>query len=329
MSRGKAERHIEDIRTWVAEGRSNRWMADQIHTDEASIRRAKLRHSIDTPRPEGASHIPGAKGSEWGYGEAQLVTPISANRKTGETITTEKVVALFDQHYPYQDDAVINSAIKLIKREKPDRVIIGGDVCDFFQLSRFNAGYERLDTLQWEIDLANDFRKRVRDAAPDHAVIDEVEGNHDNRIRSYVARQGRALASLKALRPESLFGYDEYGINFHPGCGFLLRPDFLVKHGTAVSAIPGGTARNELLGNMVSGISGHVHRAEQSTRVAYRTLQWTVAGCMCRLTPDYITGRPNWTQGILLVEVSNKTGAQHVTQIPMFEGKLRYGGKAY
>ncbi len=320
MSQGKAERHIEDIRVWTAEGRSNRWMANEIHTDEASIRRAKLRHSIETPRPEGANHIPGAKGSEWGYGEAQLVAP------AGES--SEKVVALFDQHYPYQDDKVISSAIKLIKREKPDRVVIGGDVCDFFQLSRFNAGYERLDTLQWEIDLANDFRKRVRDAAPD-AVIDEVEGNHDNRIRSYVARQGRALASLKALRPEALFCYDEFGINFHPGCGFLLRPDFLVKHGTVVSAIPGGTARNELLGNMVSGISGHVHRAEQATRVAYRTLQWSVSGCMCRLTPDYITGKPNWTQGILMVEISNKSGAHHVTQIPMYEGKLRYGGKAY
>lgn len=317
---GKAEKHITQIAEWVAMGKENTWIANEIGTSEASIRRARIRHNIATPRPEDISALTGVKGLEWGYGRAEKVKPLGGDY--------EHIVVLSDIHFPYQDDAVVESALKLIKAAKPHRVILNGDINDFFQLSRFNTEFDRLDELQDEIDQANRFRRAVRQAAP-NAVIDETEGNHDNRITSFVMKNAKALHTLRALRPENLFLYDELEINWHPGAGFLLRDNFLVKHGTAISNVNGSTAKAELKLNGISGVSGHVHRSEQARQNNYAGAVWGVSGCMCRLDPDYIIGLPNWDQGILVVEISNLSGHHSITNVPMVDGKLRYGGRSY
>lgn len=316
----KLEEYITEIVTWVAQGRNNTWIADQLDTDETSIRRFKVRHGLKTPRPEDLEIVTGARSIEWGFGAAQPVPP-SGN-------DYELVVVGSDMHFPYQEDRAIDGFVDLIRTVQPDRVVLNGDINDFFQLSRFNTGFERMDTLQDEIDQANRFRFRVRRAAP-NAIIDETEGNHDNRLRTYVAHQARALQSLRALKPETLIPYSDLEINWHPGCGFLLREDFLVKHGTAYSSTPGGTARAELNLNGISGVSGHVHRYEQSQRNNYKDACWTVAGTMSRLDPDYIVGKPNWNQSVLILEISNLSGLVNVTNVPMFDGALRFACKAY
>jgi hypothetical protein len=68
--------------------------------------------------------------------------------------------------------------------------------------------------LQDEIDQANAIRRAIREAAPG-AVLDESEGNLDSRVRTYVAQNGRALTSLRALEPARLFRYDDLDINWH------------------------------------------------------------------------------------------------------------------
>ena len=317
----KLEIHTAAIMELVAQGRDNYYIAGMFNTSEASVRRFRIRHGIDTVKPSEFITVTGAKDAEWGYGSAEPVKPAG----NGDY---EVVLVGSDMHFPYQDENCIRGFVRLVEALQPDRVVLNGDIADFFQLSRFNTGFDRMDTLQEELDQANNFRAAVRDYAPD-AVIDETEGNHDNRLLTYVARQARALTSLRAIKPESLIPYKDLDINWHPGAGFLLRPAFLVKHGTSISSTPGGTARAELQLNGISGVSGHVHRSEQSQRHNYASVSWTVSGTMSRLDPDYVTGKPNWNQSVLLVEVSNKSGLVNVTNIPMFDGSYRFGGQNY
>ena len=209
---------------------------------------------------------------------------------------------------------------------QPDRVVLNGDINDFFQLSRFNKGLERLDSLQDEIDQAVGFRRDVRDAAPD-AGIDETEGNHDNRVSSYVKQNARALASLRALEPASLFGYRELDIRWHPGAGFRLRPDFLVKHGTIVRGEAGAAAKAEFMLAGISGVSGHTHRLATYRRSGYSQRQWTEGGCLCRTDPDYVVGRPNWQVGCTVGEFTRNHF--HITEVPFVNGKLRLGTESF
>lgn len=216
----------------------------------------------------------------------------------------------------------------MLRAIKPDRVILGGDINDFFQLSRFNTALERIDDLQGEIDSANLFRAAVRKACPD-AVIDELEGNHDNRIRSYVGHNARALVSLRALDPGVLFGYKDLGIRAHPGAGFRLRRNLLCKHGTLVRGDAGASAKAEQAQSGLSGVSGHTHRLGVFRKEGYEKREWWEAGCFCRLDPDYIVGPPNWTQGCVVLEVSRRSDAFLVHPVAFHEGKLRLGLRGF
>ena len=253
---------------------------------------------------------------DWGVGQAALV-PTKRN---------ELVVSLSDLHVPFQDVGAVNSAVAMVKALQPDRVVINGDVADFFSLSRFNKALERMDSLQADIDEANRIRKRVRLAAP-NAVLMENEGNHDSRIRTYVEVNAGALSSLRALEPASLFKYDELEIQWFPGCGFRLRDDFIVKHGTLVRGEAGATAKAEHMASGLSGISGHTHRLATYRKSGYQPRQWVEQGCLCRLDPDYIVGAPNWTQGCAVIELTPNTFVTH--EVPYVDGKLRFGGKAF
>lgn len=238
------------------------------------------------------------------------------------------MVSISDIHVPYHDETVVDSAIRLIRRLKPHNVVINGDVADFFQLSRFNTGTERVDDLQDEIDTANEIRRRIRKAAPDSRII-ETQGNHDFRVHSYVEQNARALKSLRALEPNRLFLYDELGFDWFPGAGFRIRPHFLVKHGTVVRGDAGASAKGEHLLSGISGISGHTHRLATYRKEGYVRRQWTEQGCLCKMSPAYITGKPNWTHGIVVCQFSTTSDAFTVEEVQARDGRLVYGGKSY
>jgi len=257
---------------------------------------------------------------KWGMGQAKLVKPSTS-------ASSESVVFLSDLHIPYQDTEAVASALRFIRKYKPDRVVINGDVADFFQLSRFNTQHQRLDSLQRELDEANAFRVSLRKAAP-NTFIDETEGNHDSRIKTYVANNARALVSLSVLEPESLFRYRDLEITAHPGAGFLLRKNFLVKHGTLIRQDAGASAKAEFNQAGVSGVSGHTHRLAKYIKAGYTHREWSEQGCLCQLNPDYVVGAPNWVQGIAVGEFSTKTDSFSVELLQIIDGKIRYGGKA-
>lgn len=289
----------------LAEGLNKTEVGEKLGLSRHQVRRLVIKDHDTTPDVK------------WGQGAAKLVS----SKKD------ELVVFGSDFHFPYQDNTAIESFLWMVQSLQPDRVVLNGDIADFFQLSRFNTGLARIDHLQNEIDQANYFRTLVRQKAP-NAVIDETEGNHDSRIKSYVEKNARSLQSLRALQPEALFRYKDLEINWHPGCGFLLRPEFLVKHGTIVRGEAGATAKAELALAGISGISGHTHRLARYRKVGYVQREWLEQGCLCRLDPDYIAGGlPNWSQGCAVGEFSR--GSFVIHEVPFTGGRLRFGKESY
>lgn len=282
---------------------------------KTTARKFRKLHGIDlNPHPKTAR-------VDWGYGPAELVAPA-----TGEE--TETLLSFSDIHFPYEDATLVESALALAKHLQPHNLVLNGDVNDFFPLSRFNTGLERIDELQFEIDAANAFREALRQACPDSRFL-ETEGNHDNRIYSYVVQNARALKSLRALERRSLFRYDDLDIRWFPGAGFRIRQHFLVKHGTVVRAEAGASAKAEQALAGISGISGHTHRLATYRRGGYVRRQWSEQGCLCRLDPDYVTGTPNWTQGCVVAGFSTKSDAFTVEEVQVRDGRFVYGGTTF
>lgn len=257
----------------------------------------------------------------WGHGAARKV-PCSTKE------ATERVAFLPDIHVPYHDPALVASALRLVKDFKPHRVVLLGDLFDFHSVSRWNASQERLDNLQEELDEGVALLRSVRKAAP-NAALELTMGNHDERLRKYVKEQGRALASLRSLDFVALVEAKAIDLRVHEGCGFLLRPNFLVRHGTMIRKGAGSTAKAEALAAGVNGISGHTHRLGTFRQAGYGGIQWTEAGTLSRVDPPYVLGVPDHQQGMAVGHFSTRSKEFVVEEVQVSAGRLFYGGRSH
>jgi predicted phosphodiesterase len=271
-------------------------------------------------------YIPGAgfvvpDTEKWGDGIAPLLEQTT-------TELFETVVSISDIHFPYHNKQLLESTLLVMEDIQPHVIVINGDVNDFFQLSRFNQGLERLDELQEEIDMGYRFRRNLREMFP-NATIRENLGNHDERILSYIENNARSLASLRALKPEVLLGLDELDISLFGRGGHRIRPEFVFEHGHVVRGEAGASAKARLTNTLISGLMGHTHRMAEYPKFGYRNLTWYEQGCLCSRNADYKIGETNWQPGFAVCHFSTKTENYHVELVRAVHNGYIYGGKHY
>ena len=236
-------------------------------------------------------------------------------------------VVINDLHVPFHDKTVTSQVITFIRDCSPDVVILNGDILDAYSLSRFVKSSNRRLSLADEVAQSRIILNEIRDAVP-NAEIHFTEGNHETRLRRYLDSNAPALASLPCLEWKSLLGLDELDIKWHGTEGFKLNRSFLVLHGDRVSKHSGATARMEFERHLVSGISGHTHRAGRYDVVGHsRNFHWTENGCLCMMNPEYISGKPNWQQAISIVEFNRDRA--HTRLVPIENRRLIVDGVRY
>lgn len=235
------------------------------------------------------------------------------------------LIYLSDIHIPYHDPRALSLALKGIVLLSPDIIFLGGDIIDFYPLSRFSKDPARKQTLQYELDQTKIFlSKYLRQCAP-NARIFYQPGNHSARLSKYLWNQAEALSGLRGLTVPELLGLKSLEIEWVPQEKLTSIGELFFIHGDEFAA-GGGVypSRNIFLkapGNM---IMGHFHRV---TAYYYRMLNgktygaWS-NGCLCSLEPEYIMF-PQWQQSFSVVRY-NKSGLFHVTQVPIFQRSNEY-----
>lgn len=262
------------------------------------------------------------KSEIWDGGLAPIVAKTTTER-------FERGIMITDPHVPYHNSALFAAACELISDFDPHFLVLGGDTNDFFGISRFNMSNERVDDLQAEIDLGNEYRTGLRNAAP-NAIMRENLGNHDERIVTYIANRAKQLHSIRALKAENLFMLDELEITLYGREGHRVRPEFVFEHGHVVRKDAGASAKSRLDATLISGAMGHTHRLGDARRTGYRDLRWFEGGCLCQPTPDYVVGEANWQPGISVYHFDTKN--DHIFNVELVAAmgnSFIYGGKIY
>jgi hypothetical protein len=242
-------------------------------------------------------------------------------------------------HIPFQDDAAISVALKIVSDFNPDLMTCGSDGLDFYGISSFDKNPERGKlNMQEEIDAWKAYQHSWKDAAP-NARRRFLVGNHEDRLRRYLWRHPE-LADLDALKLPNVLGLESLGIEWEwkknelDACQEIVIEDNLViKHGQVIRKYAGYTARAELESERygISTLTGHSHRGG-STYAAIRggMVQAHEGFCLCRLDPEYVR-RPDWQQGIVLAEVTRDTVS--VETVPIMTIRCRkiafWRGKEY
>jgi len=227
-----------------------------------------------------------------------------------------------DMHIPYHDPITCSLFERFIMDEKPDWIILPGDIIDLYSISSFDKDPARADSLQKDINHTKDFLKRIRSVAGG-IPITYTEGNHEDRLRRYLWKKAPELASLAGLTIPRLLDLASFDINYEPDGVWV--GDLFVYHGSLVRKDAGYAAKAEYLKNGCSGMSGHGHRdGKYSVRNRGGQFVWFENFCMCLLNPEYIKGVANWSQGWSLVTTIGKR--PYVEQIACINHQYIYGG---
>ena len=234
----------------------------------------------------------------------------------------QRIVQINDLHIPYHDKKTIEVFVKFLKDVKVDKLVIAGDLLDFYELSTFDKDPKRKFTIQDEIDQCYEVLKEFKKYCPE---IHFIKGNHESRLKKFLWKNP-SLASIKVLELSKLLNLDSLGIEYHD-FEYIYRK-FRFTHGTVVRQDSGATAKAELLKYGGSMASGHTHRLSMFIKTDSRgTVGAYEGGCMCDLNPEYIQGTPNWTQGFLVFDFD---GDRFFCQVvPILDHKFIFGQKKY
>ena len=245
-----------------------------------------------------------------------------------EMTKVRKVVIIPDIHAPYEDYRALQGVFKYIKDYKPDKVVLLGDVIDFYQLSKFDKNPNRITGLQDEIDAA---RWELGELRKVHkGQITYLEGNHEHRLYRYL-NANPEISSLRSInKVESILGLKDFNINYkhHEQIAGVL-----FKHGNVVRKHSSYTAKGEFDNEGTSGVSGHTHRIG-AHYVTNRSGQhaWFEMGHLCsEKAAEYMEGKvPNWQKGFGVMEYSPHNKLWKVHQIPIVDNKfIAPNGKLY
>lgn len=254
------------------------------------------------------------------------------------------------------DERAMDIVLQVIEDFRPHRIIDGGDLIDNPEWSnKFRKFPEFAGSTQRAVNRAGLWVSQLRQVAPD-AEIDEVEGNHDARMRNYIIDNARAAHGItRAYDQRTPIFRDQPSLSIP----YLLRLD---EHDIRYSAaFPSGDVW--LNGGIVFAhenskitreeratlFHGHDHKKHATWITVHhrgRQMRRAVVGVgtlarideivdnFQRAMPTHIPAssvRHNWQQGFEIVYYDPKGGPSDFTHIPVqvIDGKARVGEKLY
>jgi predicted phosphodiesterase len=231
---------------------------------------------------------------------------------------------LSDIHFPFHDPAAWGLALKVVKKLRPELIWLGGDIVDFYAVSRYDKSPERKLRLQEELDVAHRELRRLRKSAPQARIVYQI-GNHEERLTKYLWGKAPELASLRALSLPALLGFERLNIELITDhrpqpIGQLYHLHGHLGPGGSVNAARGKA--NKFKDNVIFG-HHHRHQVEYQRAYSGRTIGAWANGCLCGMEPEF-DPCPQWTHGITVVRHA-RDGAFHVDQLVFFPTRDRRG----
>lgn len=255
-------------------------------------------------------------------------------------LTAKKIGLLYDIHIPFHDRDVLYLALSWLKAQGIDCLILGGDIIDCYDLSKFEKDPSARPFWD-EVKMLTDFLDDLRDNFPEIKIIYKL-GNHETRYKRYLLRQAielnipinsiQYLIKQEITKCEECVGLDcdkcggVHWIIRNKDRNIIMVGDARPIHAGKLDIIHGheprggagsvSPARQFMMKRKVNTIGGHFHRAsKQPSKDARgsRSAAWSV-GCLCDLTPQYMPDN-EWGHGFAMVEVEGDMFTVHNKEI--------------
>lgn len=248
------------------------------------------------------------------FGMQNATTPIAGELRDDNVteLTSNRIGVISDAHWPFHDlrqDTDGNfygaylTAIEWLRSQNVGTLLLNGDMVDCYNLST----HEKLESKRewaWELDVSRTMLKHLREFFGDKVRIVYREGNHEERLKRYLATKAKELHGT--IYFDELLKMREHGIEWVHERDKIAAGKLRIDHGHEWFGGGGvNPARNYRMKAVDNVMVGHVHKT--STDLFRKPLDgsfiagWSV-GCLCDLNPRYAP-RNNWNHGVAMVEL--------------------------
>jgi predicted phosphodiesterase len=229
-----------------------------------------------------------------------------------------RVLSLSDAHVPYHDPRAIEAAVEFARKKfKPDVVLINGDWCDFYSVSRWDKDPKQRDFIG-ELGVCEDSLRWLRGRFPKARMILKY-GNHEERYTKFIWNKAPELWGLDACRIENIMHLSDMGIEVVDDQRPVMAGQLPILHGHELGNFTNSVnhARGSFLRTLHAVLVGHGHRSSshcEPDMFKSETATWS-QGCLCDMSPDYARFN-KWNLGFATIEV-DKGGVFNVRNYRM------------
>lgn len=239
---------------------------------------------------------------------------IELPEKPFEIFNAKNMLVISDIHFPYHNLKAVETALNY--RNDPDVILLLGDLMDFYGLSRY---YKRPDlpTIREELDLCRSFLVHLKEKFPKARII-YYEGNHEQRLDTYIMSKAPALFNLEYTTLEIFLHLKEQGIELIRNGHIIKAGELFLIHGNE-TGIKGGinVARSMLLKTYDNVLFGNFHKTQSSSgrSIGGKEFVTNAIGCLCGLNPAYMPVANSWNLGFAFIEFYKKEFEVHNKRI--------------
>jgi len=234
----------------------------------------------------------------------------------------DRIGVLSDIHLPYHNIDALTEAIRFLKVNKVDAVLLNGDTIDCHMLSRFMKDPKKRD-FKYELDTLKNFFDVLHKVL--NCKIYFKIGNHEARYEHFLYQKASEIAGIEEFEFANIIKARENGVQMIESNRYMKMNDLNGIHGHeyigGISA-PVNVARGLYLRGKTSAFQGHNHSTSEHTETDMNgkiTTTWSI-GCLSELHPSYMPLN-KWNHGFAMVELDkNKTDY-------FFHNKRIYKGK--
>lgn len=186
----------------------------------------------------------------------------------------EKTLIISDLHIPFHDSNSLQKVVSVSKDEKPNTLIINGDMYDMYNFSKHAKTQNEImpiDEIACAQAIAIDLIESIRKATPKTKIL-YLLGNHEMRPFKKIMH---LAPELEGLLDKGMFEFKGVKTLYGSRARVDLR-DFTVLHGVSTKQ---GYHMDRLNRSVVFG---HTHRAHIIYKKRDNGLIWEMnTGCLC------------------------------------------------
>lgn len=211
-----------------------------------------------------------------------------------------------DVHIPYHHIDALKLAINTGREERVNKVILNGDIFDFYAVSRWDKRPDRT-LLREELESGKRFMHQLRKIFPSEEIIFKV-GNHEDRMQQYIAKNAPALYGMDCITIPELLDMRTLGVKYVGSSQLIQMGHLTILHGHEIinSGAVVNVSRTKRLKAQDNIMFGHHHRTQSdfATSIKGKTHGSYAVGCLCNMRPAYFPmAYQEWNHGFALVKV--------------------------